>query len=196
MTKKSAERARRGRAASQAGLCYVRSAVRAVIRLRRIGQRGERDGEVKEASSTATSTARGVARQGADSVTHSTDGRRRRVRAMPLFTDARRPAALPRLWRCAWRRAPARRDNHAPKEASRRRTCATVRCTSSGQLGMHTRSRACRLLFCTPLAGRTQRVLWQRRHAAHCAVLEARGGGLEPAAATVFHAVRCGAPKH
>ena len=121
MTKKSAERARRGRAASQAGLCYVRSAVRAVIRLRRIGQRGERDGEVKEASSTATSTARGVARQGADSVTHSTDGRRRRVRAMPLFTDARRPAALPRLWRCAWRRAPSRRRNHAPNEARRRR---------------------------------------------------------------------------
>ena len=170
--------------------------MRAVIRLRRNGQRGQRDGEVKEASSTATSAARGVARQGADSVMHSTDGRRRRVRAMPLFTDALRPAALPRLWRCAWRRARARRDNHGPKEARRRRPCATVQCTSSGQLGMHTSiSAACRLLFCTPLAGRTQLVLSQRRHAAHCAKLEARGGGLEPAAATVFHAVRCGAPK-
>ena len=81
---------------------------------------------------------------------HSTDGRRRRVRAMPLFTDARRPAALPRLWRCAWRRAPARRDNHARKEARRRRPCATVRCTSSGQLGMHTRSRALSVTFLYP----------------------------------------------
>ena len=106
----------------------------------------------RPARSTApgTSAGRGVARQGADSVMHSTDGRRRRVRAMPLFTDARRPAALPRLWRCAWRRAPARRDNHARKEARRRRPCATVRCTSSGQLGMHTRSRALSVTFLYP----------------------------------------------
>jgi len=156
----------------------------------RNGQRApaRRRGRKRPARSdgTRSSDARGVARRGADGVVHSYDTR---VPPTSAICSERRSdgAALPRLSRCAWRRAAARRQN--PSQEARRRPRSTVKCTSFAAPAGHSllvRSCVCRLLFCTPLE-RVERTV--DLAATRCAVLGARGGGLEPAAATAW--MRC-----
>ena len=104
----------------------------------RNGQRApaRRRGRKRPARSdgTRSSDARGVARRGADGVVHSYDTR---VPPTSAICSERRSdgAALPRLSRCAWRRAAARRQN--PSQEARRRPRSTVKCTSFAAPGGH-----------------------------------------------------------
>ena len=133
---------------------------------------------------TRSSDARGVARRGADGVVHSYDGRRRRVRSDQK--DARTPQ---RFQGCAGVRG-GELQLAARTFGLRRRKPAVARAPPSSAHPsplLEDILLRWRVGYFSVPPSRVERTV--DLAATRCAVLGARGGGLEPAAATVL--MRC-----